>query len=86
MTAFFGVTAVADEDDLEVCGFVVFEMLDGALVLFSLEWADGRQAVFDGFDDASLLVFGGKELLAVSIASFKAKLSIFLLTLYGKKP
>jgi len=86
LTAFFGVAAVAHEDDLEVCGLVVLEVLYGALVLLSLERADGRQAVFDRLDDAGLLVLGGEELAAVSIASFGATVSIFPLTLYGKNP
>lgn len=60
--AFF-VHAVADEDELEVCGFVVFEVRGGAFVLLSLEGSEVWQACFDGFQDFGLLLFGSEKLL-----------------------
>lgn len=61
-------------------------MLDGALVLLSLERADVCQAVFNGLDDAGLLVLGGKKLFVVSADSTGVTISMISLTLYGKKP
>lgn len=62
LDALFHAETVGDEDDLEVGGFVVFEVGEGAFVLLALIGGEVGEIVFDGFDDAVLFFLVGEEL------------------------
>ena len=54
--------------------------------MFLLEWGEGGQAVFDGFQDRCLFGFRCEELENVSLGSIRALSELGAFTLYGKKP
>lgn len=60
--ALFPAEAVGDEDELEVGGFVVFEVCEGTFVLLALVGGEVGEVGFDGFDDAVLFFLVGEEL------------------------